>query len=600
MTAKYPVVWNLDSLYPNPQTDQFRALVDDYTARLKSLADESDRLPAIEATDATASVWAEFIERFSTVESDGVSIDTFVACHAAADANNKTYQQYEGELGALSPFKSQIATNIEFALQAPDVETLEAFADLNITLRMNEFFLKLKRRNAVQRLPRDQELLAADLNVDGLQAWSRLYDRLAGSLRVSIMERGEIVEKSPGQVQFDSAHRGERENNFHAYNKAWATVAEHGAAALNHIGGSRLTKYRRLGIDHLASPLNMNRMQRETLDTMWDVINERKASLVDYLSAKAKLLGLEKLSWFDLQAPLPLSGAAGGKLTYDEACDLVIDSFSEFSSELGDFARMIIEESWIEVEDRAGKRQGGFSIDLPTQQQSRIFMTFTNTIDSMSTLAHEIGHSYHSWVLRGQPVLLRDYPMNLAETASTFGEAVLGENRLAATEGNSQKLMLLDTMLSDSVAFLMNIHARFLFDDQFHQERGKGEVSSERLNELMVESQKSAYLNSLADEGWNPLFWVSKLHFYIADWPFYNFPYTFGYLLSLGTYAMAKDAPDFADRFRNFLMATGSNDTESAVESTLGYNLRERDFWNRSLDIVEGRVEQFVKLAREI
>jgi pepF/M3 family oligoendopeptidase len=599
MAGKYPVVWDLDSLYPNPQTAEFRELVDDYATRLKALAEESDALPAIEANDVTATTWAEFLEKYSLVDSDGTSIETFIACHAAADAANKTYQQYEGELAALSPLKSRIATNVEFAFQAPDEDTLEAFVDLNITLKMNEYFLKLRRRNAALRLPREQELLAADLDVDGLQGWSRLYDRIAGALRVSVMERGEVVEKSPGQVQFDSPHRTERENNFCASNKAWATVADTAADALNHIAGSRLSKYRRLGVDHLAMPLNLNHMQSETLDTMWSVVSDRKACLKKYLDAKAQLLGLDKLSWFDLQAPLPSSGATGGKLSYDEACELVIESFTEFSPEFGDFAKMIIENAWIEVEDRPGKRQGGFSIDLPTPQQSRIFMTFTNTVDSMSTLAHEIGHSYHSWVMRGQPVFLRDYPMNLAETASTFAEAVLGENRLAVTNGNAEKLALLDTMLSDSVAFLMNIHARFLFEDQFHQERVNGEVSTERLCELMVETQKSAYLNSLADDGWNPYFWVSKLHFYIADWPFYNFPYAFGYLLSLGTYALAKDAPDFPAKFRDFLISTGSHDTEEAVENTLGYNLREREFWDRSIDIVEQRVNQFVELAAQ-
>ena len=597
MAGKYPLVWDLDSLYPNPQTAEFRAIVDAYAARLRTLAASSDNLPEVADDAAIAQQWADFIEQYSAVDSDATSIDTFIGCHAAADATNKTYQQFEAELAALGPLRSKIATNVEFAFQAPDEKTLDAFIGRHETLKSNAYFLKLRRRNAALRLPREQELLAADLDVDGLHAWSRLYDRLSGELQVSVMERGEVVEKSPGQVHFDSAHRADRENNFCAANKAWATMADTCADALNHIAGSRLTKYRRLGVDHLAAPLNLNHMRRETLDTMWSVISERKSCLADYLSAKAKLLGQEKLAWFDLQAPLPSSGTSGSRLSYDNACDLVIDSFNEFSPEFGEFAQMILENSWVEVEDRPGKRQGGFSTDLPTAQQTRIFMTFTNTVDSMSTLAHEIGHSYHSWLLRDQPVFLRDYPMNLAETASTFAEAVLGENRLAATESKAEKLTLLDNMLSDSMAFLMNIHARFLFEDRLHQERAAGEVSSDRLSELMVDAQKTAYLDSLTDDGWNPYFWVSKLHFYIAGWPFYNFPYTFGYLLSLGTFAMAKDEPDFSAKFRNFLMATGSHDTEEAVQSTLGYDLRERDFWNRSLDIVEQRVQQFVELS---
>jgi oligoendopeptidase F len=145
----------------------------------------------------------------------------------------------------------------------------------------------------------------------------------------------------------------------------------------------------------------------------------------------------------------------------------------------------------------------------------------------------------------------------------------------------------------------MNIHARFLFEDRFHRERAAGEVSAERLCELMVEAQKESYRNALADDGWNPLFWVSKLHFYISGWPFYNFPYTFGYLLSLGAFSLAKDTPGFPEQFNRFLLATGSQDAEEAVQSTLGFDLRQRAFWDRSLDIIESRVQQFLKLADE-
>ena len=224
-------------------------------------------------------------------------------------------------------------------------------------------------------------------------------------------------------------------------------------------------------------------------------------------------------------------------------------------------------------------------------------MTYTNSIDSMSTLAHELGHAYHSFVLRDAPEFLRDYPMNLAETASTFAETVLGENRLAAAETKAEKLDLLDKMLGDAVSFLMNIHARFLFDDRMHQERANGELSAERLTELMLAAQKEAYCDALAPDGWNDNFWISKLHFYISGWPFYNFPYTFGYLLSLGTFSLAQDAANFPQQFDDFLKATGCMDTEDAAQSVFGYDLRQPDFWNRSLDIIEARVTQFLELA---
>ena len=191
--------------------------------------------------------------------------------------------------------------------------------------------------------------------------------------------------------------------------------------------------------------------------------------------------------------------------------------------------------------------------------------------------------------------------MNLAETASTFAEAVLGEQRLKRAKSDYERLQILDGMLGDAVAFLMNIHARFLFEDAFHQQRSQGELTADQLNQLMEQAQREAYVNGLADGGWNPRFWVSKLHFYITSVPFYNFPYTFGYLLSLGIYAIGKESgADFPQSYRQLLLATGCKDAEEAVQSTMGFDLRKPDFWQKSLTIIADRVHQFVTLADEI
>jgi len=212
-------------------------------------------------------------------------------------------------------------------------------------------------------------------------------------------------------------------------------------------------------------------------------------------------------------------------------------------------------------------------------------------------LAHELGHAYHSWVLKGQPLMLQDYPMNLAETASTFAEAVVAEQRLRETGSRDGKIAILDFMLGDAVTFLMNIQARFLFEDEFHIRRKQGEVTPGQLGELMQNAQREAYGDALAAEGWNPNFWASKLHFYISELPFYNFPYTFGYLLSLGVFNLSQNAGgDFPAQYRDFLQATGCMTAEEAVQSSFGYDLTQPDFWNKSLDVIEHRTEQFQEL----
>ncbi|MGE5194292.1 MAG: M3 family oligoendopeptidase, partial [Deltaproteobacteria bacterium] len=540
-TAKYHQNWDLDALLPPPAGEEFPKIVEAFRCDLAAFAERSDRLPGVSSHDATA--WGAFLREFERLEMQATDLSAFIGCHAAADAGNKLYRRFEAALSALDPLRERISTNVEFALRVAGEADFEALTAADPTLSKNAFFLAQRRKNARLRLERGEELLAADLAVDGIHAWGRLYDRLSGDLRIQVMEKGELVEMSPGQIRFDSPERSVRQNNFYAAGKAWKSMADSCADALNHIAGTRLTLYRRLGLaDHLEVPLHKNRMQRQTLESMWSVITRRKGVLQKYLAAKARLLGQERLAWYDTQAPLPGTdkpGLAAG-ISYDDGADLVIRTFSEFSPDLGEFARQALAGGWVEAENRSGKRQGAFCTGFPTKRQSRVFMTFTNTHDNVSTLAHELGHAYHSWVLKDQPYFLQDYPMNLAETASTFAEAVLAERRLAESRSREEKLSILDHMLADAVAYLMNIHARFIFENNFHRERGEGELPAARISELMLAAQKEAYLDGLADDGWYPDFWVSKLHFYISGLPFYNFPYTFGYLLSTGLYALSQ------------------------------------------------------------
>ena len=596
-TPRFPVNWDLESLFPHPSTEAFRGLVSTYEAGLEALTADVQSLPR--AAIKTAEQWGEALERFSELRISGLSLRSFIGCHAAADAENPLYQQFEGKFAAVSPALTSLELLFETAFGALDDAERSAFVAADARLQESAFYVNEAAASAAYRLPGDLERLYADLAVDGLKGWSRLYDRLSGSLRIRVMEKGEIVLKSPGQVQFDMPDRSRRENNFYAANFAWAGIAETCADALNHIAGSRLAKYERLGVDHLAYPLHLNRLSRQTLETMFTVIHERAELLVPYMQEKAKWFGVDRMAWYDAAAPLPLR-VESAEMTWQDASKTVVETLSEFSPKFGAFSHNAISDGWVEGEDRPGKRQGGFCTDLPAAKQSRIFMTFTGSANSMSVLAHELGHAYHTYLIRDEPPLLQNYPMNLAETASTFAEAVVGQRRLTDCQTEAEKLDILDQQCGDGLSFLMNLRCRFLFEDRFYEQRAGGELTVADLCELMESAQTDAFKGALDPSGLNPMFWVSKLHFYIDDWPFYNFPYTFGYLLSLGLFAEGRatdTAGNFPERFDHFLTLTGRMSSEDAVQAGFGYDLRERAFWDLAVDEVARRIDAFMQLS---
>jgi pepF/M3 family oligoendopeptidase len=442
------------------------------------------------------------------------------------------------------------------------------------------------------------------LNKDGLTAWNRLYATAVSVISIPFTDKeGKTTEFSVGQAMnrmYADPDPEVRKQLFENWEAAWTKFAPIFADTLNHLDGYRITLQKAHSRkNYLEEPLEYNRMSKETLDAMWTAVSLHKQPFVEFLNQKAKILKMEKLGWQDVDAPVALGDVKPPNFTYDEACDFIIENFATFGSKLSDFAKHALENRWVEAEDRPNKRPGGYCTGLPELEESRIFMTFTGSPNDASTLAHELGHAFHSFVMKDLPTLNRNYAMNVAETASTFAENIIGNATVTNAKTKQEKITLLNGKLGNAIAMFMNIHARFLFEDQFYAERSKGIVSEQRLNELMVNAQKEAYCNSLSS--YHPHFWCSKLHFFIDDVPFYNFPYTFGFLFSLGIYAeFLKNPNSFEDKYIALLRDTASMKVEELAKKHLGVDLTKPAFWEAGIQIMESDVKEFIQLTDEL
>jgi oligoendopeptidase F len=228
-------------------------------------------------------------------------------------------------------------------------------------------------------------------------------------------------------------------------------------------------------------------------------------------------------------------------------------------------------------------------------------MTWHNTMHDMVTLAHEVGHAWHSCVLRPARAWAAAYPMTLAETASNFGEMIL----LSGLTGDpaltpAMKAYLLDQEMLRASGYLLNIPMRYEFEKSFYSERGNGEVPVSHLRDLMTEAQRKLYGDTLLDDGTDPMFWASKMHFFISGVSFYNFPYVFGYLLSQALFARFKEeGASFLPRYEAFLASTGSATCEEVARQSLGADLTSPDFWATGIRSLAPAVAAYEKLAEK-
>lgn len=586
MTQKYNPVWNLDVFFTGGSASpELQQTLEEIDARLDSLLTE------FAAVGADVDRWAAGVAASEEVLAKLGECAAFVSCLMAQDVRDRQAVLLYGRLQSMFAKVQAMISQIEEELKGL---TDEQFNALTADPRLADisFTLEQTRKVAVEKMDKARELLAGDLAVDGYHALNTLYETVVG--RMTVPFEGEQLSVGQAANRFSDPDRAKRKALFTSWEEAWAKEADLIAHSLNHLAGFRLNLYRHRGWeDILKEPLQTNHMTRETLDAMWSAVSSSKERLKLYLDRKAQLLGAEKMAWYDTEAPI---GESSKRLTYDEAATFIEEQFAKFSPRMAQFARHAFENRWIEAEDRPYKRPGGFCTTFPVTNESRIFMTFSGTPTGQSTLAHELGHAYHAHVMKDLRELAKEYPMNLAETASTFAELIVSSAAIEQATEPEERKVLLAQRLDDAVAYLMNIHARFLFETRFYGRRRKGQLSVDELNSLMEEAQKEAFADGL--ECYHPYFWASKLHFYITAQPFYNFPYTFGYLFSAAIYARAKEeGPTFEQKYVDLLRDTGSMTVEDLARKHLGADVTDEAFWKEGLKVAYSDLEQFLAIT---
>lgn len=598
---KYNDTWDLDAIFPggteSPQLqDKIKAMYEK-AKKYESLIENWQT-----NDDSTAHTLLEILQLEEKISRGVGQARTFITMYQSAYMDDEYANVVMGQIVELM-VALQKETNrfITKLVEIPDEKWDELMSSEKlapISFRLNE-----KRRDGKRLLSEAEEEIIAELRKDGITAWSQLYDKTVAIMSVPFTEEdGSKTELSIGQAMnrmYADPKPQVRAQLFEQWEKEWSHYGSVFAHALNHLAGNRLTLQKFADRKHhLEEPLEINRMSKETLEAMWGAIEKSKTPFLNYLDQKAKLFDMEALGWQDVDAPVTVGDHEPTTFTYDEACDFIVEHFASFGEKLKSFTEYALQNRWVEAEDRPNKRPGGYCASLPEDKESRIFMTFTGSPNDVSTLAHELGHAFHSYVLKDQAYYNQQYAMNVAETASTFAELIIQNATIEAATTNEEKISLLATKLETATAMFLNIHARFLFEDSFYEERKNGFVSESRLNELMEAAQKEAYGNRLAS--YHPSFWSSKLHFFIEQVPFYNFPYTFGYLFSLGIYAAYKEQPEgFEEKYIALLRDTGSMKVEELAKKHLQVDMTAEEFWTAGIELMIEDVEEFIRLTED-
>ncbi len=588
-------LWSLKDLYSSFDGEDFKRDLNSLDNILKEYIQWVDNTVG-SSTDIQA-ILEQFIELKTGLSGLASRLYSYSELSYTVDTKNekatKNMEILEVKLSSVAEADAKInkwigaAANIDSVIQASDL------------LKEHEFYLKEIIEKSSHILEGRQEAIIARMKNTGSSAWLKLKDLLTSTLKVDIELDGE-KKQLPLSIIRNMAYESSRELRKKAYEAELASykkIDDSLAACLNGIKGEVITVTEMRGFGSpLEETLFNSRMEAQTLDAMLAAMKESLPSFRKYLRTKGQLLGSKNgLPFFDLFAPM---GDLEKKYTYEKAVKIVEDNYRTFSDRLADFAKKAIESNWIDVYPRDGKIGGAFCQDLHVIGQSRVMLNFGGTFSDIITMVHELGHAFHDECTKNESILNSDYPMPLAETASTFCETIVKKAAIK-TASKEEAFAILEMELSDTTQVIVDIYSRFLFESELFRKRKDGSLSTEELNEIMLWAQKEAYGDGLDPEYMHKYMWACKPHYYTANTNFYNFPYAFGQLFAKGLYAeYEKRGKAFVKDYEALLSVTGKNKIED-VTKMMNIDVRSIDFWRNSLKTIEQDIEKFLELSAD-
>ncbi len=585
--------WDLAGIYASFDSDAFRGDRDELSAGAENivrLLAEPPRLPAEEPAwlERFISLYNGFADLFETM---------YAYAYMTYSTNTGDYQAI-GEMNRLEGIRVPVQRAVvEFrnVLSGFTTSIAECMQTLP-SLKAYSFFIEEQLFLRARQMSPAEEELALELTRMGGDPWGRLQEAVSSTMKaVWDAKKGEtktVIELR--SLAFDPS-RAVRRQAYELELKLWESMKVPLAFSLNGVKGfsvvlDRKRKYQN-PLDH---SLTHSRLSPAALEALLDVMRRSLPDFHRYLKAKADLLGIPRLAFFDLFAPL---SATGGQWTFEQARAFIAKQFGAFSPELERFADRAFDSGWIDARSRPGKVGGAYCISLPRRGESRVLCNYTPSFSQLTTIAHELGHAYHHHILARDSAIHRDYPMTLAETASIFSENLIYEGAIL-TFPRAQKVEALEHFLQDATQIIVDILCRFIFESRLFESRPDGEVAADELSAYMIQAQRETYGDALDENFLHPYMWAVKGHYYRPDLSFYNYPYAFGLLFGLGLFSLYRQQGNsFADTYKAVL---GKSGVMSCVDLTreLGFDIEQPAFWEGGINLIRARIDEFCALAK--
>ena len=490
--------------------------------------------------------------------------------------------------------KTTIFFSLEFN-KLPEAKIKEWLKDKEVA--KYKYWIKRLRKFKNYELSEPEEEILFEKSLTSGDAWVRLYEESSSRLEFTVNgKKYNDAELSKLLLNKDADLRhkaGKEMNRVYLANSHLFTYI------YNMVMKDKAIEDDKRGFKTPVSARNMSEdVSDESVEVLAQTVKKHYKDISHrFYKLKAKWLGVDKISYWDRNAPLPFS--ADINYTWEEAVKTVLDAYKEFSPKLYDIAKDFFDNSWVDVPPRDGKRSGAFCSSPVNTMHPYLMLNFAGKQNDVLTLAHELGHGCHHQLRIKNGALNEHSRMTSEEVASVFGEMIVFQSMLRNLKDDRAKLCLIASKVGDMINTAIRQIAFHFFELRAHNERKKGELSEERLSQIWVEEMQDSLGKYVVVDEDSAHIWSMVGHFFFL--PFYVYAYSYAdcFVNSLYKVSQSGKVDNFADKYLDMLSKTALEDYDKILKP-FGLNPNGAEFWEYGLSLISSYIDQLEELDKKI
>jgi oligoendopeptidase F len=579
--------WDLSDLYPGPESPELKAAI----AELEQRATAFETAYQGKIGSLTGEALGEAVRTYEAIEELAGRVGSYAGLYYVTRLDDpETARFSQGIQESLTDISAHL---LFFTLELNRIEDA-AFEALLASPSFGHYkpWLDEVRLFRDHQLSDEAEHLLHDKSVAGRSAWARLFDETIAGLRFTV--DGETLTEEQALGLLSDKDPDTRRKAAEALTEVFGKNIRLFALVMNTLikdkeVDDRWRKYKTpASARHLA-----NQVEPEVVGALVSAVREAYPRLSHrYYTLKAKWMGMERLNFWDRNAPLPEQDDA--HIPWEQATSTVIEAYRAFSPKLAKVAQPFFDNRWIDAPVKPGKQGGAFAHPTVPSAHPYLLLNYQGKTRDVTTLAHELGHGVHQVLAGPRGTLMAGTPLTLAETASVFGEMLTFQALLSQTGDPVRRKVMLASKVEDMINTVVRQTAFHTFEEKVHAERRSGELTPQRLGEIWMEVQGASLGPAIALTDAYRDYWCYIPHF--IHTPFYVYAYAFGDCLVNSLYAVYQQQPaGFEDKYLDMLRAGGTKRHKELL-APFGLDASDPAFWQQGLSVISGMIDELESL----